>query len=68
MALLGECGDGSRRWYVNGKRHRVDGPAVEYANGRKEWWADDKLHRVDGPAIDDANGDRGRCVLGVRQK
>ena len=25
-------------WYINGKLHREDGPAVEYANGYKGWW------------------------------
>ena len=24
--------------YKNGKLHREDGPAIEYANGSKEWW------------------------------
>lgn len=27
-----------RVWYLNGKRHREDGPAVEWAHGRQEWW------------------------------
>ena len=43
-------------WFLNGKRHRVDGPAVEYANGTKYWLLNDKLHRVDGPASEYANG------------
>jgi hypothetical protein len=30
---------------LNGKRHRVDGPAIEYANGNKEWRMFGKLHR-----------------------
>ena len=29
---------GTKRWYVNGKLHREDGPAVEYANGSKHWY------------------------------
>ena len=29
-------------WYLNGKRHREDGPAIEYANGYKEWWLNGK--------------------------
>ena len=32
-----ECHDGSKRWYLNGVYHRVDGPAIEYKNGAKEW-------------------------------
>ena len=32
--------DGTRKWYSDGLYHRVDGPAVEYADGSKEWWID----------------------------
>ena len=27
----------TKHWYLNGKRHREDGPACEYVSGRKEW-------------------------------
>lgn len=37
-------------YYLDGKRHRVDGPAVEHSNGTKLYYLDDNLHRVDGPA------------------
>jgi hypothetical protein len=40
----------------DGKRHRTDGPAIEYADGGKEWWVDNQLHRTDGPAIEYADG------------
>jgi len=30
--------DGTKVWFRNGKRHRVDGPAVEYADGTKVWY------------------------------
>ena len=30
--------DGSKAWYLNGKKHREDGPAVEYADGSKKWY------------------------------
>ena len=33
---------GDKHWYLNGKLHREDGPAVEYANGDKEWWLNDE--------------------------
>lgn len=29
---------GVKEWYLNGKRHREDGPAIEYPDGSKEWW------------------------------
>jgi hypothetical protein len=38
--------------------HRIDGPAVEYADGSKSWYVDDLLHRVDGPAIEWSNGSK----------
>jgi hypothetical protein len=50
--------NGDKMWYLNGKLHREDGPAVEHPNGTKEWWLNDKLHREDGPAVERANGDK----------
>ncbi len=49
---------GDKFWYQNGKRHRIDGPAVERINGDKFWFQNNKRHRVDGPAIEHANGDK----------
>ena len=34
--------DGGKEWYLNGKRHREDGPANEYADGDKLWFLNDK--------------------------
>ena len=48
--------DGSKHWYLNGKWHREDGPAIEDANGSKFWYLNGELHREDGPAIEDADG------------
>ena len=46
-------------WYNDrGQFHRVDGPAIEYANGTKSWYLNGKLHREDGPAIEWADGDK----------
>jgi len=50
--------DGRTEWYLNGKPHREDGPAVEYTNGTKLWYLNGKLHREDGPACEYANGDK----------
>ena len=43
-------------WYIQGKLHRVDGPAVERANGDKEWYINGVHHRIDGPAVEYADG------------
>jgi hypothetical protein len=48
--------DGTKHWYLNGKHHREDGPAVEWVNGTKYWFQNGNLHREDGPAIELANG------------
>jgi hypothetical protein len=48
--------NGDKYWYLNGKRHREDGPSAEYANGEKRWFLKGKLHREDGPAVEYANG------------
>jgi len=30
--------NGYKAWYVNGLRHRENGPAIEYADGSKGWY------------------------------
>lgn len=30
--------DGTKFWFLNGKLHREDDPAIEWANGSKSWW------------------------------
>ena len=50
MGMFG--GDGSKEWYINGKQHRVDGPAGEYAVGVNYWMQNGEFHREDGPAIE----------------
>jgi hypothetical protein len=34
--------DKTEYWYLKGKLHREDGPAIEWANGTKYWWLNDK--------------------------
>ena len=53
---IAEWPDGRKEWYLNGERHRVDGPAIEWANGTKAWFLNGKPHREDGPAIEYADG------------
>ena len=50
--------DGDKQWYLNGKCHREDGPAIERANGTKHWYLNGQRHREDGPAIEYASGDK----------
>tara|TARA_R100001086_G_scaffold224634_1_gene142667 strand:- start:110 stop:352 length:243 start_codon:yes stop_codon:yes gene_type:complete len=30
--------NGTKQWWINGKRHREDGPAVDWSDGTKQWW------------------------------
>ena len=60
--------NGSKEWFLNGKRHREDGPANEWADGSKSWYLNGKLHREDGPAIDRAGGSKEWFLNGKRHR
>lgn len=50
---------GNKFWYnYRGQLHRMDGPAIEYADGGKSWYQNNKLHRIKGPAVKCVNGDK----------
>ena len=34
--------DGTKEWYLNGDRHRIDCPAIELSNGSKSWYLNGK--------------------------
>jgi hypothetical protein len=62
------CTRGDKFYYKDEAKtifHRLDGPAIEWADGSKEWDVNGKRHREDGPAIEWANGDRSWYVNGV---
>ena len=50
-----EYADGTKSWYLNGRYHRVDGPACD-SSSFKSWWLNGKRHRTDGPAVEWADG------------
>lgn len=50
--------DGTISWYMNGRLHREDGPAIERADGNKYWYINDKQHREDGPAVEYRSGNK----------
>ena len=52
----------------DGKLHRKDGPAIEYANGNKFWLVNGKLHRKNGPAVERADGTKEWLVNGKRHR
>lgn len=47
---------GDKSWYINGKLHKEDGPAIQRSNGDEFWYANGKRHREDGPAIETMDG------------
>ena len=60
--------NGTRKWLLNGKLHREDGPAFEYANGDRYWYLNDNYHREDGPAVEYADGSRCWYLNGERHR
>lgn len=43
-------------WTRRGRKHRLDGPAVERLDTSKSWWVRGKLHREGGLAVDRGDG------------
>ena len=58
--------DGTNHWYLNGKRHRTNGPAVECADGTKAWWLNGNRHRTNGPAVECASGTKEWWLNGIQ--
>ena len=48
--------DGTKRWFLNGKRHREEGPAYEHPDGTKAWYLNGKYHREGSPAVERPDG------------
>ena len=57
---------GNKYWYLNGKLHREDGPAIELTNGNKYWYLNNELHREDGPACEHVNGTKFWYLNGIK--
>ena len=52
--------NGDKYWYLNGKHHRLNGPAkilnntfYKHLEPAKFWYVKDEHHRLDGPAVDE---------------
>ena len=43
-------------WRLNGKLHRIGGPAIECSDGTKVWFERGELHRIGDPAVERADG------------
>ena len=51
-------------YYLNGKLHRENGPAIEYDDGGKEYWINGIRHRIDGPAVEYVTGNKEYYING----
>jgi hypothetical protein len=58
--------DDRTEWFLDGKRHREDGPAIDYNDGSKLWCLNGELHREDGPAIDYNDGSKSWYLNGKK--
>jgi len=56
VEIIKNKNSGKKEWFLNGKLHREDGPAMEQADGSKRWFLHGNLHREDGPAVEYADG------------
>ena len=66
---IGIDDEGNVRYYnEKGQLHRLDGPAIEYANGDKEWYQNNRRHREDGPAYERADGSKFWYMNGERHR
>lgn len=54
--MKNSCGE--IRWWNDYGLHRIDGPAVIYANGDRAWYFNGMLHREYEPAFIHENGDQ----------
>ena len=53
-------------WFLKGKLHREDGPAVEWSNGEKQWYLNGQIHREDGPAVEYPSGNKAWYLNGKK--
>ena len=49
---------GTQAWWLNGKLHREEGPAIVCANGVQHWYLNGELHREEGPAVITPSGEQ----------
>jgi len=50
---------GTKRYYNDeGKRHRLDGPMLEWSDGTKYWYINGNRHRNIDPSYEYSNGEK----------
>ncbi|AFU69169.1 hypothetical protein P700755_002395 [Psychroflexus torquis ATCC 700755] len=60
--------EGNKKWTLpNGKKHREDGPAMEWCEGAAKFWLiNGKYHRENGPAVEYPNDTKLWYLNGTR--
>jgi hypothetical protein len=51
-------------WHLDGRLHRIDGPAIHTVDGENHWYKYGKRHRTDGPAVEYSNDDKAWFLFG----
>jgi hypothetical protein len=59
---------GTEEWYLNGRYHREDGPAITFSTGTEYWFLNGLRHRTDGPAVVFADGTECWFINGLRHR
>ena len=57
-AIVHVHAEGIAHWFLNGRLHRMDGPAITAGRIGERWYKNGKLHRDNGPAITYNNGNQ----------
>jgi hypothetical protein len=60
--------DGTQEWFLNGKYHREDGPAIILPSGTQAWCLNGQYHREDGPAVIYPDGSQAWWLNGKRHR
>ena len=60
--------NGSDKWYLDGKLHREDGPAIIRADGSQVWYLHGEIHRENRPAAIWTNGSEEWYLHGKRHR
>lgn len=54
----------NKHWCIDGKLHRKDGPAIEYADGTKKWYINGNLHRKTAQLLNTQTGLKNGILTG----
>ena len=66
MSKIVKDENGGTRYYNDADEyHRIEAPAIEWADGSKAWLINGEYHRIEAPAIEWADGAREYWINGM---